>query len=321
MEPIEDLPSMIDADDGSLDMDATWMHDNDLILPETAQNDSIPTIDTIFSIPSSSVSNCSSAAGEEQPKKQIKVNQILQTISEQQIIKTIYLKTPKKLKKVPLQFSAFIPSIGNMNIVYNPKKFDTNQFIPFEPRKIAQINFFIESDTEFYSACSNSAALIYPKEMHFIPEEFWPDGPFEFGDIVSSFFQKKNNQNSRFYHKLYNALQISKNMPEYVHLVGVEWLTDDVIKVNSKEFARLLGIKSVDGSLFHKQGNFPTHGFVELTRMDVMKSIPSDLAQQINFADIKAIRHKTGGFTKKSTESDLDQCNWVKRGKDKQDNP
>lgn len=45
------------------------------------------------------------------------------------------------------------------------------------------------------------------------------------------------------------------------------WVKDTVFKVDKCVFGRLLGIKSYDGGLFHSQGNFPSHGFRELTLM------------------------------------------------------
>ena len=244
----------------------------------------------------------------------LKINQVLPTVNKREIIQTIFLKTPQKLKKVPLQFRAYIPNVGKMNIVYNPKKFDTNQFCPFLPKNIPQSNMIFDpkNDSLFYDLCNNSSITINPHQLHFIPEAFWPDGEFEFGDIVSSFFLRKNNANCRFYHKLYNALQISKYKPDLTFAVGVQWITEDVIKVNSREFARLLAIKSVGGALFHRQGNFPSHGFVELTQEEVKQKLSEEDASNIDFVDIKAITHKTGGFTRSSTEADFHKCNWVK---------
>ena len=309
MDNLYDFPSAIEADSAQVADISTWNGENDLIISEILPNDPIPTIDNNFTISNQSNSNNNIVSN---PQKRIKVNQIFQTVKKKEIVKTIFLKTPQKLKKVPLLFEAYIPSMGKMNIVYNPKKIDTNQFIPIFPRKIAQIYLSLDSDENFYSMCSSSSCIIHPKQIQFIPEKFWPNENFEFGDIVYSFFQKKNNSNCRFYHKLYNALQITKYYPEFVHLIGVQWLTNEVIQVNSKEFARLLGIRTIDGSLFHRQGNFPSHGFVELTKDEVMRMIPEENAREINYSDIKAIRHRTGGFTKDSTESDFEHCNWVK---------
>jgi hypothetical protein len=63
---------------------------------------------------------------------------------------------------------------------------------------------------------------------------------------------------SRFLHKLVNALKITELDRSNFSLVGVAWVNDNVIKVDKVKFARFLGIKSVDGSLFHKQGNSPS---------------------------------------------------------------
>ena len=113
------------------------------------------------------------------------------------------------------------------------------------------------TDQLFNDICLNSAATLNPVTLGFIPSHFWPNKDYSFADIVFDFFQRKNNTNCRFLHKLYNALKISQISPTYSELAGVQWITPNVIKVSKGQFARLLGIKSIDGSLFHQQGNFP----------------------------------------------------------------
>jgi hypothetical protein len=44
----------------------------------------------------------------------------------------------------------------------------------------------------------------------------------------------------------------------------VRWVTDCVFLVQKVIFAQLLGVRTIDGSFFHQEGNFPSHGFVEL---------------------------------------------------------
>lgn len=165
-------------------------------------------------------------------------------------------------------------------------------------------------DERFYNACSDKTFVLNPCSMGFIPSKYWPDENIPFGDIVADFFQRKNNVNCRFSHKLFNAIQISKNFPDLKFFSGVEWLGSKVLKVNKNQFARLLGIHSIDGSLFHQQGNFTTHGFVEISEEEASKIVGEDIGR-IDFDKVKLLIHQNGVFVRDVTEDQLNQCKWV----------
>lgn len=163
----------------------------------------------------------------------------------------------------------------------------------------------IRSDQLYNDLCANRSVTLNPQQLGFIPSFFWPPKDIPFVDLVYDFFQRKNNVNCRFLHKLYNALRMSTVSPVYAEIAGVTWVTPAVIKVNKGQFARLLGIKSIDGSLFHQQGNFTTHGFVELNREQAEVYCPHlDLAQ-VDFADVRLLVHQPGIFTSSVTEAQL----------------
>jgi hypothetical protein len=42
------------------------------------------------------------------------------------------------------------------------------------------------------------------------------------------------------------------------------WVTDHIFKIDKLIFRRLLCICAINCDLFHRQGNFPSHGFSEL---------------------------------------------------------
>jgi hypothetical protein len=93
--------------------------------------------------------------------------------------------------------------------------------------------------------------------------------------------------------------------PSWSELVGVQWAAPFVIRVNKGQFARLLGLQTIEGGLFHQQGNFRTHGFVELNREQVTAYCPAlDLAQ-IDFDDVRLLIHQPGIFVKNCTEQQL----------------
>jgi hypothetical protein len=167
------------------------------------------------------------------------------------------------------------------------------------------------SDADFDSVCSDIDITFNPQQLGFIPAHGWTDSRRYFGDLVTDFFRKKSSSNSRFLHKLYNALKIYESDPFYGEFVGVEWLTDTVIKVEKAKFARLLGIKSVDGSLFHQQGNFPSHGFVELSPADARELVPPDALAGVDFDDVRLVTHQSGEF-RRGCGSDIEErCRWI----------
>jgi hypothetical protein len=134
-----------------------------------------------------------------------------------------------------------------------------------------------------------------------------------FGQIVEGFFQRRTNAVFRFSHKLFNALTIGKGYPCLVPFLGIAWITSHVIRVEKSVFARLLNIKVVDGSLFHRQGNFPSHGFVELCQREAKEMCPADALQGVDFDNVRLLKHASGAFTRESSARDVRSCKWINR--------
>ena len=166
-------------------------------------------------------------------------------------------------------------------------------------------------DERFLNVINDPTFTINPTEFGFIPQKFWPNQNFCFGDIVSDFFRRKNNQNCRFIHKLYNALQLTKHLPYLNFFFGVEWVSPKIIKVNKYQFAQLLGIYSIDGSLFHRQGNFVTHGFVELSIEEALEIDKNTDVSGVDLINVKLLTHKPEIFVKGVKEEDINECKWV----------
>ncbi|KAH0787965.1 hypothetical protein GPJ56_008121 [Histomonas meleagridis] len=168
------------------------------------------------------------------------------------------------------------------------------------------------SNATFITACNDPNLTFNPHLVGFIPSNLWPDHMITFGDIVANFFQKKNNANSRFSHKLFNALKLSELSPIYPQFVGVQWLTPLILRVDKRVFARLLGIKSIDGSLFHQQGNFPSHGFFEIGAGDAVKYCPPGIdLTGVDFENVRLLIHMEHRFRKGCTEADIEPCKWA----------
>jgi hypothetical protein len=188
-------------------------------------------------------------------------------------------------------------------------KLDVSAMEKFQPRPRARggssTESGIRSDHLFSEASQNPGTTLNPTALGFIPIYFWPNRDLTFGDLVYDFFQRKNNVNARFIHKLYNALRISTLSPGWAALVGVEWAAPFVIRVNKGAFARLLGIKAIDGSLFHQQGNFTTHGFVELNREKVQMYCPDLDLSTVDFDNVRLMVHQPGTFVSTSGEQQV----------------
>jgi hypothetical protein len=100
--------------------------------------------------------------------------------------------------------------------------------------------------------------------------------------------------------------------PCFAKLVGVSWLTDTILRVDKRAFARLLGVRSIEGSLFHQQGNFPSHGFVEIGAGDVREMCPPGLdLSSVDFEDTRLMFHQDGVFRRGCTERDIEGCRWA----------
>jgi hypothetical protein len=166
-------------------------------------------------------------------------------------------------------------------------------------------------DDRFEEVLADTSEIVNPRQLGFIPVSAWLDQDMTFGQLVESFFQRKNCSQGRFSHKLFNALRLATAAPHLVRFIGVDWVTRDVIRVHKLVFGRLLKIKAIDGSLFHQQGNFPTYGFAELTEHDARNLCSSDLLLGIDYETVRLLRHSEGKFTKDSTGDDVEKEQWA----------
>lgn len=157
----------------------------------------------------------------------------------------------------------------------------------------------------FDDAFENMDLILDPYSIGFIPSDDWKNKRMTFHQIVINFFRKKNSSKCLFIYKLYNALRLSEINPEFTYICGVSWWNKTSIRVFPIIFAKLLGIKAIDGSLFHKQGNFTTHGFIEVEPTLVKKMIPN-----FDFTCERLLCHSNNLFVQGCNEKDLLCCKW-----------
>ena len=159
---------------------------------------------------------------------------------------------------------------------------------------------------DFFESCLSDQSLTFaPLDLGLPPVDNWAAETVTFGELVTTYFRRKNNSITRFPRKLVAALKIVEEHPDLYPAVGVTWVNETVIKVNKLVFARLLGIKTVDGGLFHRHGNFPSHGFVELKMGEVDDG--SDLSD-VDYDCVRLLRHSSGAFTRSSDEGLAHAC-------------
>jgi hypothetical protein len=216
---------------------------------------------------------------------------------------------------VPGQFqfsaSAFRPNL----VIHTPKKAARRQKKGVVlPQGLPEDGPF--SNEEYRAALVDPDLVFSPQALGFLPSNYWLAVNITFGDLVVKFFQRKNNSNCRFPHKLFNALAVVEQVPAFFRLFGVQWVTDQVIKVDKFVFARLLGITTIDGGLFHAQGNFPSHGFRELKadELAALRELCDSRNVDLENVDLERVRllyHLHGAFTKGSNEENIAQCKWI----------
>ena len=190
----------------------------------------------------------------------------------------------------------------------NQENEQTNEMSPSD--LIALCNNFLAENESLPQLFSTE--LIDPVALQFIPKTSWSSSkPMNIQSLRESYFCKKNSVSRRFEHKLWNALKITEAHPSLVKFVGVVWLNERVIKVYKYHFAKLLNIACVDGGLFHKQGNFTRHGFVELSENEARTEFSSQEISDVDYRDVHLIYHSDGGFTSSSTEESILNCRWI----------
>jgi hypothetical protein len=84
-----------------------------------------------------------------------------------------------------------------------------------------------------------------------------------------------------------------------------------VIRVDKAKFARLLGIRTPDGSLFHQQGNFPTHGFVEVSPSEARATVSPCQLESVDYDNVRLFVHRSGDFFRGCGSEIETKCAWI----------
>lgn len=144
------------------------------------------------------------------------------------------------------------------------QKFKNHQNILFSP-----LNYYkVDITKPFDEQLKDTSLKINPFLLGFEPQKYWVTMRHDhtFNQIVN-YFRSRLSKNTMFMYKLYNMLLLTTKVPQLKSIVGVFWINKFVFCVERDKIARMLGLSNncVNGALFNMQGNFPTHGFIEVT--------------------------------------------------------
>lgn len=202
-----------------------------------------------------------------------------------------------------------LPSIQSASPPPEPKKPEEVR-IPEETRSEEEENDTVQEEPEIPLAPNSGNLIIKPNELGFIPPERWENVPtVEFSSLQSVYFPKRSSKKLRFEQKLWNALLLTQKYPSLKPVIGVEWITNDVIRVEVNTLAKLLGISKATSALCSPQGSFPSHGFVEIVKQDGGSYMFN------NSENVRYYQHESGCFRSDSTQEDLDKCKWTSKNK------
>lgn len=223
------------------------------------------------------------------------IDQEFQSISSENY--PLELQTDESISKMSYEFSQF-DKLFNYDTL-----FQHDEFIQEPP---TSTNNNIPSDNSFENlqeAINNQSLLISPQQLGFYPIQYWSSNtPYKmtFGTVVKKFFQCRRNKNTIFIFKLYNLLLLSDKRPEFADIIGIKWVSNEIFKVNIQKFANVLGLKPVStlGALFHLQGNFPTHGFINVEYNELVKKGILVQNNKYDYKEERYLKHSTGEFVR-----------------------
>ena len=173
----------------------------------------------------------------------------------------------------------------------------------------------------FEDVYNDETCIINPTAIHLLPEKYWSQQPptLTFAQIVNSYFKQNRTQNSTFMLKLYNLLLISINYPILENALGVRWANDNVIEISRSGLVNIFNLRenTVDGSMFHRQGNFPTHKFIEINESNFQQFGFYEYPKMPRIqGDTKFFMHEPHIFTRRPmTEAELKSIKYSNEAK------
>jgi hypothetical protein len=109
-------------------------------------------------------------------------------------------------------------------------------------------------------------------------------------ELRQMYFTRRSGVGRQFDFKLYNALCITSKFPDAV------WISPNVTKIHAQPFAKMLGIHTVQGGLFHKQGNFSRYGFSHIFKHVTPEFALSPSCEDVDDYNVRLYTDKSNRF-------------------------
>jgi hypothetical protein len=154
---------------------------------------------------------------------------------------------------------------------------------------------------------------IRPDLLGFVPPKRWMRfHAIAFSSLVRDYFRARSSRKIRFEHKLWNALAISRQLPELTGKVGVLWQSNTIFKVDKNIFGELLAVTRPGSAFFSQRGSFNSHGFHEISVREATAEAPFADFSDVDEVTIRLYKHTAGRFRSNSTYQDVDECSWAR---------
>lgn len=179
--------------------------------------------------------------------------------------------------------------------------------------KVVDGNLFVNSvretdDSEF------PRIIINPTRLSMVPHDIWnKEQVFMLKDLVERHFRRRSTNAVKFPHKLWNVLAITKEFPSLYPILGATWISNYLIKVNKDKLANTLGLKRPKESLFNPQGTFITHGFVNVTKLEIEANqtlTNLELIRDVDGSIVRIYKHGNNKFSQDMKTKNMNKCRW-----------
>jgi hypothetical protein len=152
---------------------------------------------------------------------------------------------------------------------------------------------------------------VRPEALGFVPVIMWNKMELRLNELVSDYFRARSSRKIRFEHKLWNALALTRSLPEFYSLIGVTWVSSAVFKVDKDIFGRLLAVTRPGSAFFSQRGSFVSHGFREVSVSEARQlRIADSQLTDVDEVVVRLFRHSLGLFRSDSSVKDINECTW-----------
>jgi hypothetical protein len=159
----------------------------------------------------------------------------------------------------------------------------------------------------------NANLLLSPEALGFLPPKKWVRiHEIAFRSLVMNYFRARSSRKIRFEHKLWNALAISRHIPDFAGAMGVAWESSTIFRVDKDAFGELLAVTKPGSAFFSQRGSLNSHGFREVSVSEAQREAPFGNFSDVDELRVRLYRHAEGRFRSDSLYQDVDGCSWAR---------